>query len=77
MTLADQIREFVERRYVVPARKAGRPTLTVTVGDVHREMHLQSRAPAVCGALRSKILHRLHFLQQLIHFHNASILYKQ
>ena len=58
MTLADQIREFVERRYVVPARKAGNPTVTITAGDVHREMHLQSRAPAVCGALKSKILQR-------------------
>lgn len=56
MTLVDQIREFVERRYVVPARKAGSPTVTITAGDVHREMHLKSRAPAVCAALKSKIL---------------------
>lgn len=53
MSLADQIRDFIEKRYLVPAKKAGNQRVTVNAGDVHREMGLQSRFPAVCSAMRS------------------------
>jgi hypothetical protein len=58
MSLADEIREFVDKRYLTPAREAGRLTVTINAGNVHREMALHNRLPAVCGAMRSqKLLH--------------------
>ena len=58
MILADQIRDFVDRHYITPARRAGQSTVTITAGDIHRGMSLTSRAPAVCAALKSKALQR-------------------
>ena len=51
--LADQIREHVYQRYILPARQHGSQTVTVRAGDVHSEMNLASRMPAVCGAIGS------------------------
>lgn len=56
MSLADQIRDYVDRHYVQPARVASRREITIRAGDVHSAMGLVSRMPAVCGALDSKIL---------------------
>jgi hypothetical protein len=52
--LADRIRTFVYQHYVVPAQNAGRHEVEVRTGDVHRDMRLQSRMPAVCSALGAK-----------------------
>ena len=52
-TLADRIRRHASGRHVEPARRAGRTTVVIRAGDVVREMRLQSRTPAVCGALGS------------------------
>lgn len=58
MSLADEIRNFADRRYMMPARRGGRSTVTINVGDVHRAMGLQDRVPAVCSALGSKLFER-------------------
>jgi hypothetical protein len=53
MTLADQIRAFAVQRYIQPARRAKSPvpaTVTIVAADVVRELKLQQRCPAVCGA---------------------------
>jgi hypothetical protein len=55
MSLADDIRNFVIAHYVAPARGAGQQDLQVRAGDVHRDMQLKNRMPAVCGALRSQL----------------------
>jgi hypothetical protein len=52
--LADQIRAYVYRRYVEPARAAGKSEAAVRAGDVHEDMGLTSRMPAVCSALGGK-----------------------
>jgi hypothetical protein len=52
--LAEQIREFVYKRLVSPARNAGRLEIEVRAGDVHRSMGLKDRMPAVCSALGPK-----------------------
>ena len=49
--LADRIRQHVITRHIVPAREAGETVVRVTSGDVHRDMGLQDRMPAVCSAL--------------------------
>src|SRR5260221_9193494 len=58
MTLAEQIRDLVDRRYIAPARRVGQPTVTIKVGDVHKELGLKNRVPAVCSALQSKLFAR-------------------
>jgi 5-methylcytosine-specific restriction protein B len=53
--LADQIRNFAYQRYIKPARDAGQSQVTIRAGDVHTNMGLSSRMPAVCGALGTKL----------------------
>ena len=52
-TQAGRIRRHALDRHVEPARRAGRTTVVIRAGDIVREMRLQSRTPAVCGALGS------------------------
>jgi hypothetical protein len=54
--LAERIRSFVCERYVEPARRGGASELSLTSGEVHREMGLSNRMPSVCGALRGRRL---------------------
>jgi len=49
--LADEIREFVCENYIKPARERGEKQIAIRAGDVHKEMGLVSRIPAVCSAL--------------------------
>ena len=56
MKLADQIRDHVQRRYANTARQRSMESFTVVAGEVHSDMKLANRMPAVCGALRSKAL---------------------
>ena len=55
MSLADKIESFAYQAYIRPALAADRAQITIRAGDVHAKMGLQSRMPAVCGALGSKI----------------------
>jgi hypothetical protein len=50
-TTSDLIREFVNRHYIEPARKAGKKQISVRAGEVHSKMLLTSRMPQVCSAL--------------------------
>jgi 5-methylcytosine-specific restriction enzyme B len=52
--LSQQIRDYVLRQYVQPARKRGEKTVEVLAGDVHRQLGLYNSVPSVCQALRSK-----------------------
>ena len=58
-SLAERIRRYALYRYVGPARQAEERTVTIRAGDVHRNLGLTSRVPAVCGALRSGLFERL------------------
>ena len=51
MTTADEIRAYVWRAFLEPARWAGTAQVTVRAGTVHSEMGLQNALPAVCSAL--------------------------
>lgn len=57
--LADRIRQHVVIHHFVPARASGESTVAVQAGDVAREMDLHDRVPAICSALRSKMLRDL------------------
>ena len=51
MRLADEIREFVKKNYIDPARKSGQQFVTVRASEIHEAMGLTERFPAVCSAL--------------------------
>jgi hypothetical protein len=51
MTQADDIRSFVIREYIEPARTKGVKEVQVRVGDVNDAMGLHSKQPAIAGAL--------------------------
>ena len=52
-SMADRIREHTRTHHIEPARQAGKPTVEVRAGDVHKQLGLKSRFPAVCSALAS------------------------
>lgn len=49
--LAERIRRYTNEAFIEPARTAGKVDVTVTAGDVHRDLKLKNRMPAICGAL--------------------------
>lgn len=53
MSRADDIRNFAFKNFIEPARKQGIRTVTIRAGDVHKDMGLYDRMPAVCSALGS------------------------
>ena len=59
-SLADKIRRYVNESFIEPARRAGSASVTVTSGDVHKDLKLESRMPAVCAALDAAKFHE-HF----------------
>lgn len=53
MKLADQIRQFALLNYITPARSRGETAVSIRAGDIHSQMGLSARLPAVCAALGS------------------------
>jgi 5-methylcytosine-specific restriction enzyme B len=51
---ADSIREYANITYVEPARRSRKSEVTVVSLDVHHDMGLENRMPAVCSALDAK-----------------------
>jgi hypothetical protein len=54
MPPSDRVREHVKKKYVNPAKKAGKKSLSIRAGDIHRELGFLRRIPVVCSALRSR-----------------------
>lgn len=50
-TQADQIREYVIKTYITPARAKGQSSVRIRSGDIAKELNLQNRMPSVCNAL--------------------------
>lgn len=48
---ADQIRAYVNTAFLEPARRAGKTDVVIVAGDVHADLKLDNRMPAVCSAL--------------------------
>jgi hypothetical protein len=51
---SEDVREYVEKRYINDSRKKGVRRFTVNAGEVHRGLGLQNRVPLVCTALQSQ-----------------------
>ena len=55
---APAIRAHLRLKYLDPARRKGATLVTITAGDVHKELGLRNRVPSVCQVMESKILER-------------------
>ena len=53
-SLADRVRQYVLERYITPVKIRGGRSVTVDVGNVHRELGFQNRIGLVCAALKSR-----------------------
>lgn len=51
---AREIGAYVSKVFIEPARRAGRDETSLTAGDVHKDLRLQNRMPAVCSTTDSK-----------------------
>ncbi len=51
MATAEEIRSCAISQYVLPARQQGEKTVTLTARAIHDGLSLDSRSPAVCGAI--------------------------
>lgn len=54
MKQADRIKEYAIKHCIKPARDAGKQSVSIRAGDVHKAMELVDRVPAVCSALRTE-----------------------
>ena len=54
MEMADEIREHALNSHIRPARREGRRKVVFLSGEIHDEMRLRNRFPAVCGAIGSQ-----------------------
>jgi 5-methylcytosine-specific restriction enzyme B len=54
--LNDDIREHVIQKHFEPARVAQKKVITLRAGDIHNELSLKQRMPAVCSVLGSNRL---------------------
>lgn len=55
MPLADRIREHTINQYISPARESGLSTIKISAKEVHADLGLKSRYPAICNALDGDI----------------------
>jgi hypothetical protein len=52
--ISADVRLFVKRRYLDPARQRGDMVVRIVAGEVHKALNLKNRVPLVCNALASK-----------------------
>lgn len=64
-TRADRIRAYCIDTRITPARARGEKTVTIRAGDIAREMGLQGRMPAVCGALQTLKFEQLAHVKRI------------
>jgi 5-methylcytosine-specific restriction enzyme B len=54
MELKDQIRTYIIKKYLDPAKAKGKQSFIVISGDIHSALGLKNKMPAVCNALRDQ-----------------------
>ena len=55
MSLADVVRAHCRKTYIDPDRQRGKRYVGIRAGDVHQDLNLSQRLPAVCAALGTEI----------------------
>jgi 5-methylcytosine-specific restriction protein B len=51
MTTANEIREYVKKYFIIPARRRGERSITFKASDIHKAMGLEQRYPLVCSSI--------------------------
>jgi hypothetical protein len=51
---SERVRDHAKRKYVDPAKKEGKKSLSIRAGGIHKELGFLRRIPVVCSALRSR-----------------------
>lgn len=51
---ADDVRRFVAKHYISPARAVGQSPVTIRCGTVHSHMGLVDRMPLVCSSIQTR-----------------------
>jgi hypothetical protein len=51
---SEDVRQYVEKRYIETSRKKGVKRFTLNAGEIHRDLGLQNRVPLVCLAIQSQ-----------------------
>lgn len=51
MATANEVREYVLKEFIEPARRQGVKTVSFTSSDVHKGMSLVRRYPLVCSSI--------------------------
>jgi hypothetical protein len=65
-TLSDQVRDYVYRNYILPARENKTASVTVTAGVVHQALKFDSRRMSlVCAALNATKFERQYGIRLL------------
>ncbi len=54
MRLSEQIEQYVVTKRLVPTWKSNETQIAIRAGDIHRELNLSHRMPAVCSILGSE-----------------------
>jgi hypothetical protein len=58
MTFSEEVQQYFQGNYVIPARQRGQASVEVKAGDIHSKLGWTRRVPLVCAALSSKKLQR-------------------
>jgi hypothetical protein len=58
MTFSEEVQQYFQGNYVIPARQRGQAIVEVKAGDIHTKLGWTRRVPLVCAALSSKKLQR-------------------
>ena len=59
MRPSDRVRDHVKRKYIDPAKKDGKKSLSIRAYDIHKELGFSRRIPVVCSALRTRKLSKI------------------
>jgi hypothetical protein len=51
MTLADEIRNYAYRNYIIPARAKKAPTVTFSAGAIREALAIRGRMSIICDAI--------------------------
>jgi len=55
MKPAEQVRDYANRHYIIPARAEKSLTVTFTSGEIHKALGFTNRFPLVCDSLSTRI----------------------
>ena len=64
MSVSDEVREYVYRHYIEPARQQGQKIIKVRAKDVHDALGLKNRSPLVCEALGTQLFEQRYNIRR-------------